>query len=190
MKCYECKCEMKEKLGPLELEDDTLGNYWVEGIKYYQCGHCGELAFPAKSLEAIEAKENEVQKKLINKLPIEEFVSAKEAYGILGITRQAFHKHHRIKHGFIYSATISENKFYHKKSVTLFKKRMDGRFPLGIRVQKASSKMIQYVSPCTMEDIVIRKESREKSKNENYRTITTWGKPVSLVSEDVQHYPN
>ena len=130
MKCYRCGGNYLEHFGSVSLHDDIIGNYYVYDIQYYKCSKCGTLLFSEKTVLKIEEKESEIRDKLIRQLPINEFIFASEAAEILNITRQALHKHHRIKRGFIYSISFGGKKVYHKKSVLLFKERGDGRFKL------------------------------------------------------------
>ena len=130
MKCNECGGEFLEKFGSLKLHDNRIGNYQVNDIQYYKCNECDEVLFPATTLRIIEEKESEVLSKLIGKLPIDEFIGATEAAEILGISRQAIHKHKRIRRGFIYSKIFEGRRVYDKKSLEMFKRYGDGRYPL------------------------------------------------------------
>lgn len=130
MKCYSCGGNYLEHSGSVSLHDDIIGNYCVYNIQYYKCSKCGTLLFPEKTVLKIEEKESEIRDKLIRQLPINEFIFASEAAEILNISRQALHKHRRIRRGFIYSISFGGKKVYHKRSVLLFKERGDGRFKL------------------------------------------------------------
>jgi len=134
MKCYNCGGNYIEHFGSVSLNDDIIGNYLIPNIQYYKCSKCETLLFPEKTVLTIEAKESEIRDKLIGQLPINEFICASEAAEILNISRQALHKHHRIKRGFIYSTSSGGKKVYHKKSVLLFKEGGDGRFKLSNQV--------------------------------------------------------
>ena len=156
MRHYGCGGEYKRKSGTLKLHDNSIGDYLVQNADYYKCEECGELMFRGSMLRVIEAKEDEIRKRLIKRLPIEEFISASEVAKILGKSRQAIHKHRRIRRGFIYSIDFEGRKVYHKKSVELYRKTGDGRFPLS--VEKADPE-IKYV-------IVNQTSSREEPQLE------------------------
>ncbi len=130
MRCYDCDGNYIRNTGTLSLSDPLIGDYTIEDIEYDKCANCGQLAFPKATLEAIETKGNEIREKLIIDRPLSEFIGATQAAAILGISRQAIHKHRRIRRGFIYSAEFEGKRVYHKNSVELFKKTGDGRFPL------------------------------------------------------------
>jgi hypothetical protein len=130
MKCYSCESTYNEYKGSLVLESKFIGSYTVSLSQYYKCSGCGELLLPKEASSIMEAREKELLDELIRNLPVNQFITAAEAAEMLGITRQAFHKHQRIKKGFIYSALIGGKRLYSKKSVQLFKETKDGRFPL------------------------------------------------------------
>ena len=142
MRCYECGGAYKKHTGSLNLYNKFIGNYEIFNSKYYKCDNCGNLLFPKETTIKIEKKEQERKDRLIKQLPLEEFIFASEAAKILNISRQALHKHRRIKRGFIYSIIFGGKKLYHKKSVLLFKERGDGRFQL---TDKMPSNNVKHV---------------------------------------------
>lgn len=149
MKCYTCGNIYQEHEGSLELQNNIIGKYKVYSVKYYKCAGCNELLFSKETAKKIEAVEEEKLNKLIENLPVKDFIMAAEAAEILGISKQAFSKHSRIKRGFIYSIIKGDKglKLYSRKSVMLFKETRDGRFPLcKEKLQKpAKYKVINFV---------------------------------------------
>lgn len=141
MRCYECGGTYKKHTGSLNLHNKFIGNYEIFNVEYYKCDNCGDLLFPKETTIKIEKKEQERRDSLIKQLPLEEFIFASEAAKILNISRQALHKHRRIRRGFIYSILFGGKKLYHKKSILLFKERGDGRFPL----TEVPSNNVKYV---------------------------------------------
>jgi len=129
MRCI-CKNIFTDKKGKVEFKSRSLGKVMVPDLRFLECDNCGaRLISPEEGDKATDFIEKEEQK-VINNLPIGEFVSTKEAAAILEITKQAFSKNQRIKRGLIYSTKISERKYYHRKSVELFKEKNNGKFPL------------------------------------------------------------
>ena len=133
MKCALCNNELTHQTGVVEFESRSLGNISVPNLEYMGCKGCGDrLLSPEmgdKAVDFIAEKEQEA----INTLPIGEFATLNEASAILGISKQAFSKHPKIKRGFIYSVNMGDRKLYHRLSASLFKKTGDGRFQLMAR---------------------------------------------------------
>lgn len=142
MRCYECSGTYKKHTGSLNLHNKFIGSHEIFNVKYYKCDNCGNLLFPKETTIKIEKKEQEHRDGLIKQLPLEEFIFASEAAKILNISRQALHKHRRIRRGFIYSIIFGGKKLYHKKSILLFKERKDGRFPL---TDEVLSNNVKYI---------------------------------------------
>ena len=134
MRCYECGGTYKKYTDSLNLHNKFIGNYEIFNVEYYKCDNCENLLFPKETTIKIEKKEQECRDSLIKQLPIKEFTFASEAAKILNISRQALHKHRRIRRGFIYSIIFGGKKLYHKKSILLFKERGDGRFSLADKI--------------------------------------------------------
>lgn len=129
MRCL-CKNRFTKKEGEVEFKSRSFGKVKVPNLRFLECDNCGErLISPEEGDKATNFIEKE-EHKVINNLPIGEFVSTKEAAEILEITKQAFSKNQRIKRGLIYSTKIGERKYYHRKSVELFKEKNNGKFRL------------------------------------------------------------
>ncbi|MBF0378082.1 MAG: hypothetical protein HQK72_11440 [Desulfamplus sp.] len=181
MKCYSCGNIYSEHEGTLELNNKTIGSYNIFLAKYYKCSECDVLLFPKETAKTIAIKEEEIRNNLIRKLPVEDFIVATEAAGILGITRQAFHKHSRIKKGFIYSAMIGGKRLYNKKSVQLFQKTQDGRFNLTESIVKKVEYI--YVRPSTNHSSFLY-----TSNIENYQNPFCTEKEISLENQEYRKY--
>jgi hypothetical protein len=161
MKCYTCGNIYNEHEGTLELHNKSIGSYNIYSAKYYKCEGCGALLFPKETAKKIASKEEEIRNNLIRKLPVGEFIVATEAADILGITKQAFHKHRRIKNGFIYSAILGGKRLYNKKSVNLFKETKDGRFNLSKQIAKEVVKYVFVPAPISYSHISYIKNIEE-----------------------------
>lgn len=130
MRCLECSGFFVSKRGDLTMSDDILGDFIVPEVEYEMCEECGEQLFPPATLEAIEIVEERIKNKLLLQMPLNDFIPATEVADILGCTRQAVHKHRRIRKGFIHFVKHYGQFYYHKKSVALYKETGDGRFRL------------------------------------------------------------
>ena len=141
MKCHKCGSSINKISGDLQLEDVKIGSFEVYNVEYFKCDGCNRLFFTEETTKAIEAQKTEKRNQLLSQLPISDFIGATEAAGILGISRQALHKHRRIRRGFIYAIKFEGRTVYNKKSVGLFKETGDGRFCL---IQQQEATPVEY----------------------------------------------
>ena len=102
MRCYECGGRYIAKHGSLELVDKYIGPFTVETDEYFECEECRDYLFSPETSERIEKARRVGLEDKLQSLPIRDFVTAVEAATILGISRQALHKHRRIRRGFIF----------------------------------------------------------------------------------------
>jgi hypothetical protein len=140
MKCNECGGNYQEISDRLEVIDPYVGLIVIQGIPYYKCDSCNDVLYTGGMALAIEAERNRLIQEILNRFPVSDFVSASEAAAILGVSRQALHKHRRINHGFIYQTTFGGNKIFLTKSVVQFKTTGDGRFPLILNSRNTAGK--------------------------------------------------
>lgn len=151
MRCLKCESQYSERIGTISLSDASIGTYEVENVKYYECQSCANRLFPRETAIKIEEKEKEVRSSLIKKLPVGDFIASAEAADILNISRQALHKHRRIKNGFVYYIQKAGKRLYHKKSVEMFKQTGDGRFNLVDAIKPVEKVYVTViVDPITM----------------------------------------
>jgi hypothetical protein len=130
MKCCECDGEYKPKTGPLQISDKYIGAFTVKKLEYRKCNKCGDLLYSIEAAKVIEAARKAALQEILQVKSINKFLCAAETADFLGISRQALHKHHRIRRGFIFQTKFAGKTVYLKKSVELFKKIGDGRFAL------------------------------------------------------------
>jgi hypothetical protein len=130
MHCNQCGGQYIARQGDLELNDPYVGPFTVEAVEYLECGGCGDLAYSPKTMKKIEKARRSRLENELQSLPLRDFISAAEAASMLGISRQALHKHRRIRRGFIFQTQFSDKTVYLKKSVELFRDTGDGRFQL------------------------------------------------------------
>ncbi|MBW1616410.1 MAG: hypothetical protein JRJ49_07755 [Deltaproteobacteria bacterium] len=147
MKCYDCKSNYTKKKGEISLSNNIIGNFEVHNVTYYKCPDCNKLLFHSDTAVKIEKKEREIKLKLLNQLPVQDFISASQTAYLLNITKQALHKNVRIKNGFIYSIELDGKKLYNKKSALLFKEKRDGRFLLN-KTLTEQTKYIIFAPDC------------------------------------------
>lgn len=130
MKCALCNGRLVNKLDVLEFNSKSIGKVLIPNIKFTECQSCKDKILAPKEFDkAVDFIARE-EKRAISNLPIREFITANEAARILGITKQAFSKHPKIKRGLIYSVKIDDRKLYNRKSVELFKEKGNGKFLL------------------------------------------------------------
>jgi hypothetical protein len=147
MKCYACGSEYIEKTGSLELPSKILGYFNIDNISYFKCEQCEEIMLPDSAWQIADREENRQINEFLSELPIKQFVGASKVAAILGMTRQAIHKHQRIRRGFIYSIIHEGKILYHNESVALFKDSGDGRFPLKKQIQKTEKEYVFITIP-------------------------------------------
>jgi hypothetical protein len=139
MKCDNCGSDCIEVVGTIREKDPRIGNYEIQNTKYYECISCNERVYPLETANRLDQRRKEILSALIRKRPISHFMSASETAECLGITRQALHKHRRIRKGLIYQTELSGKTVYLAESVALFKKTGDGRFPLSTSLYEESA---------------------------------------------------
>lgn len=130
MNCALCNGKLIKRSGAIEFNSRSIGKILVPNLEFLECKECKDkiltLEESDKAIDYIAKKEREA----IYNLPVKDFITAKEAYKILGITKQAFSKHPKIKRGLIYSVKIDDRKYYNRKSVELFKEKGNGKYLL------------------------------------------------------------
>jgi len=129
-KCIQCGGDYDHKIGNLKLTDKYVGDITVQDADYCQCKECDDLLISSKTSRKFDKQRSEVLQELLQSRPLRDFVSASEAIKMLRISRQAFHKHRRIKRGFIFQTLFNGRTVYLKESVRRFKDHEDGRYRL------------------------------------------------------------
>ena len=129
---HPCDCGGRyvEKHGSLKIHDPFIGTVTRDDVDYEECDRCGDLILPLETARAFDEHAEALLNDILKKQPIQDFLTASETAAALGITKQALHKNRRIRHGFIYRTSLGGLAVYLKKSVELYKKKGDGRFPL------------------------------------------------------------
>lgn len=127
MNCDECNAPIRESNGGIILKSKMLGDVFIPNILHRRCTQCGAFSLSAASAKQAADFISQKEAHAISRLPIGDFVSLNEAADILGVSKQAFNKNHRIKRGFIYQTNSSGKIRYYKPSVLAFKNTGDGR---------------------------------------------------------------
>ncbi len=142
MKCYECgKGEYRERQeAKFRVDDDEIGTFYVADVSYMHCSHCGDRLFGSDDARKIEEARDKELDGILKAMPLVGFISAASTAKMLGISRQALHKHRRISRGFIYQTIHDGDRFYLGKSVELFRTEEDGRFTL----RQPESRPVEY----------------------------------------------
>lgn len=157
MRCINCSGKIITVNGDLQFRDKLLGDIKVPDTEYEKCETCGKMQYTPTTLKDIESAENQKLEALLLKRPLGDFITASEVANILGCTRQALHKHKRIRRGFIHSVKHNDKIFYLRESVLQFKKTNDGRIPLAkTETDTSSENIIKFAD-------YYRKEKRETS---------------------------
>jgi hypothetical protein len=130
IKCEYCDGSVTKVKGVLPFKSKALGAVNVPDIEQHKCSKCGNTVISLDEADKVTAFIKNKEQEIINNLPACVFISLNQAAERLGITKQAFSKHPRIKRGFIYSITIDNKKYFYKRSVEAFKATKDGRVSL------------------------------------------------------------
>ncbi|TRZ50631.1 hypothetical protein D4S03_06400 [bacterium] len=128
MNCLKCGSTYLPKKQKLVISDKYVGPISIENASYYQCEKCDEKLLPVATARRIDKRRQEMFREYLQNQPISAFFSASEMASFLGISRQALHKHKRIRKGFIYNTFFENRVIYLRKSADLYKKTGDGRF--------------------------------------------------------------
>lgn len=124
------------------MSDAYVGQYVVLSLDYFECDRCGDRLFSPKAARLLETQRAKTLDTILKSKPIAAFMTSAQASSFLSISRQALHKHRRIRQGFIFHTNFGKNTAYLRKSVELFKASGDGRFPL-CKSEKAASYMLE-----------------------------------------------
>ena len=146
MNCHQCGGVYEAKSDSLEIFDFYVGKIEVRGIPYYQCRNCHDILYTEDMSRAMETERNSRIHELLGQFPLADFVNSAKAASMLGISRQALHKHRRIKHGFIHQTKFAGITVYLKQSVLRFKRTADGRFPLQSQIYSHPLKYVKHTS--------------------------------------------
>jgi hypothetical protein len=114
----------------LSFKSKALGTVLVPDIERHECSKCGNASLSLDEANKVSQFVRDKEQHVINSLPVSDFISLNQAAGLLGISKQAFSKHSRVKHEFIYSITIDNKKIFYKRSVEAFRDTKDGRVSL------------------------------------------------------------
>ncbi len=130
-KCEYCDGTVTRIIGALPFKSKALGSVVsVPDVEQHKCSKCGNTVISLDEADKVADFIKNREQHVINNLPVSDFISLNQAAVLLGISKQAFSKHPRVKRGFIYSITIDNKKFFYKRSVEAFRDSKDGRVSL------------------------------------------------------------
>lgn len=130
-KCEYCDGTVTRITGALPFKSKALGTVVsVPDIEQHKCSKCGNTVISLDEADKVADFIKNREQHIINNLPVSDFISLNQAADLLGVSKQAFSKHPRVKRGFIYSITIDNKKFFYKRSVEAFRDTKDGRVSL------------------------------------------------------------
>ncbi|MEJ2137491.1 MAG: hypothetical protein P8X86_19880 [Desulfofustis sp.] len=130
MNCSLCNAEITRKTEDHLCKSKIIGDVLVPLVEVEACSSCGALQLSAEAEPKVSDYLKMLEKNAIINLPADNLVSAGQAAGILGVSKQAFSKNPKIKKGYVYFTYVGTKKVYFRSSVELFKKSGDGRFPI------------------------------------------------------------
>lgn len=146
MNCYQCGGVYEAKSDSLQVFDFYVGKIEVRNTPYYECTDCHDILYTEQMSRAIQTQRNKLIHELLIQFPLAHFLNSTQVSSMLGISRQALHKHRRIKHGFIYQTKFAGITLYLKQSVLRFKRTGNGRFPLQLHIHIHPSKYVKHAS--------------------------------------------
>ena len=128
--CEYCDGTITKVKTVLSFKSKALGTVRVPDIEQHKCSKCGNTTLSLDEANKVSQFIRDKEQHIIDNLPASDFISLNQAADLLGISKQAFSKHPRIKRGFIYSISIDNKKFFYKRSVEAFRDSKDGRVSL------------------------------------------------------------
>lgn len=130
MNCSLCNAETTRKTEDYLCQSKIIGDVLVPLIEVEKCLSCGALELSAEAKSEVSSYLRMLETDAITSLPADNLMSAGQAAGILGVSKQAFSKNPKIKKGFVYFTYVGTKKVYFRSSLELFKTTGDGRFPI------------------------------------------------------------
>ena len=140
--CFDCGHELRRRRR-YTVDDPYVGRITVHG-KFLHCPNCGSDEVPNETMKLVD----EVRKELIERLLLirigssvefeRQYIRTKEAAAILELSYQAVAQSKVIRNC-IYNLFIGGKRYWLKESVERFRDTGEGRFPLFMQNDTASS---------------------------------------------------
>jgi len=130
MFCIECNAECRERRGDFKETRRDAGEILVPDCQWHECPVCGEVFMDMAMADRLDQAYRKRLRELLLARSLPEFITASEAADMLGISRQALHKHRRIRRGFIHRVRRFGQWLYLKESVEAFNQTGDGRISI------------------------------------------------------------
>jgi hypothetical protein len=128
--CEYCDGTITKVKTVLSFKSKALGTIRIPDIEQHKCSKCDNTSLSLDEANKVSQFVRDKEQHVINNLPASDFISLNQAAELLGISKQAFSKHPRVKRNFIYFITIDNKKFFYKRSVEAFRETKDGRVSL------------------------------------------------------------
>ena len=130
MNCTLCNGETARRTEEYLCQSKALGDVPLPLIEVDTCLRCGSKMLSAEAATQVAGYLKTLETNAIRSLPADDLISAGQAAGLLGVSKQAFSKNPKIKKGFVYFIPVGTKKVYFRSSVELFRKKGDGRFQI------------------------------------------------------------
>lgn len=130
------------KQSGLTVESLLLGEIQLSAVEPLRCSKCDELLLDVVAWELADELQSNYEAEAIARLPIADFITPKDAYVFLDVSRQAFHQSNRIKNGCIIFTTIGDTKLYYRPSVEEYARSGDGRIRIDNTIPSEKPKWI------------------------------------------------
>lgn len=132
MNCYACgNGEYKEIVFEnYFITDPFFGKYVVKNVRLDRCWDCGDTLWGSEASQKREEARDMLETTLLLEMPVSDFIPAKEAANILGMSVPAFNRNQKVLHKVFWIKRFGI-RLYLEASVRLFAKTEDGRFYIG-----------------------------------------------------------
>ena len=126
--CLLCNAEIMNKKEDYLCNSKVIGKVLIPLVEFCECRGCHDITLSPKASHEVITHVREQERNAIASLSSDDLITAGQAAGLLGVSKQAFSKNPKIRKGYVYFTQIGTKKAYFRRSVELFKQTGDGRF--------------------------------------------------------------
>ena len=133
MRCENCDSDTAHEVQGYVAHSVLLGDIRLGHITSRRCDECEEVFLDIANWDLVFQSIKDRESRAIGRIPSDQFVSAKKASVMLGISKQAFSKDPRIKDGFIIQRIVDDEDrkaLYYIPSIKKYGIDRDGRMKL------------------------------------------------------------